>query len=98
MEMMEIYINAVKSDYKKKQADAYETLEKALHTLQQVYDKSGEIEKERDAAIADIESMMQNVNSNIVCRWCKHYCDASQCEFLTGEDCKPEWRGAQDDS
>ena len=47
------------------------------------------LQKERDAAVKDLEKLMKV--SNDVC--CCEFCDNHTCEH--GHDCKPIWRGVQ---
>lgn len=79
--------------FQSEQAAQIENFKTVLEIVKTQDRKIKELTKERDAAIADIESMILNVKSNITCRYCKHYANISGCKALMNEDCEPEWRG-----
>lgn len=50
------------------------------------------LEKERDAAVADLK------DSDLICQFCKHVGDKERCKHCTPTEDRWEWSGVQEDN
>ena len=72
-------------------ADAEDVLDEAATALEQLQAENDRLNRERDAAVGDLETIMAYGGGNLdTCQFCKN----SQCYARGGTKlCLPEWRG-----